>query len=843
MAVPPYRAGGTRSGLRRALVASLLALAPAAVGQVPVTGAACLPPLGNGNICTANDLEVQLVTVDGPSGCTEGEQVAATVSFIISRNANFLAQRAAKERTSIGFFIGENGEPVIEGASCTFSSLVPLAPPLDLAGGSGGYRDLNGDACGDIDADDVTVHRVTTDQLLCEDSDGDGRLDIDLAVTWAGNPNAQCTDPGDAADFFPAQSSKCLLATAVDLDIPVESPPVITLRKTASPPALPAPGGPVTFTVSLFNASDTTDPVTIDSLVDDVHGNLAGQGSCVLPQTIPAGESYDCAFVAQVSGPAGSVEIDTVTAQGSDDEGVAVEASDTASVSITGGAPPAQPAVALTKQAAPDRLFEPGGPVSYRLVVENTGNVTLEVTGLLDDRYPGGALDGAGSCSTPFQLPAGASYECEFSLPVAGDPGDSVVNTATVVATAGSQVLSQEASATVVIDDRPARLVLRKVPSPAFLPLPGGEVSYRLQLANLSLADTVTVTALVDNLHGDVTDGAVQNSTDCVLPQVLSPGTGYQCTFAADVTGTVAGEVPDTVVATGVDDDGGTVEASAGALVTLEEASVGTPATLAVLKTAVPSTLPEPGGAVTFTATVTNTSSADVLTLTSLVDDVHGDLAGQGNCALPQALAVGASYECSFSAQVFGRGGSQERDTITATATADDDGEVVTAEGSALVTLSADPAVIAVSKRPSTFLAAEGEVVTFTVVVTNQSAARSVELRDLDDDVYGDLDGLGDCSLPRTLAAGAAYRCEFPGAMGPGLTGLRGLGLHRNTVTATGIAPGAIDRSLVPVRATASAFVLVPGFSGTGPAAIPAMPLVGLLLLATLLVALGWRRR
>jgi hypothetical protein len=79
--------------------------------------------------------------------------------------------------------------------------------------------------------------------------------------------------------------------------------------------------------------------------------------------------------------------------------------------------------------------------------------------------------------------------------------------------------------------------------------------------------------------------------------------------------------------------------------------------------------------------------------------------------------------------------------------------------------------------------------------------------------------------------------------MGPGLTGLRGLGLHRNTVTATGIAPGAIDRSLVPVRATASAFVLVPGFSGTGPAAIPAMPLVGLLLLATLLVALGWRRR
>lgn len=838
-----------RRGWCRPLLAGFLALGAAgAVAQVPVTGAACLPDLGGGNVCTAKDLEVQLVTVQGPAGCTEGDPVQATVAFAISRNANFLASRAAQERTRIGFFIGENGGPALQGPSCTFSSLVPLAPPLDVSGGSGGYRDLNGDACGDIDADDLTVHNVTTDQLLCRDSDGDGRLDLDIAVTWAANQNTQCTDPGDETEFFPRQSSKCLIETAVDLDVPVESPPAITLSKSASPSSLEAPGGPVTFRVSVYNASDPTDPVTLDSLVDDIHGNLDGQGSCALPATIPAGESYECAFVAAVSGSAGATEVDTITASGRDNEGVPVEASDTASVTLTGGEPPARPALALSKVASPERLPEPGGTVSYTITVENTGNVELNVNALLDDRYPGDSLDGAGSCAVPFALPAGASYSCNFALPVNGMPGDSIVNTATASASADGSALSVQDSATVTIVDLPARLALRKEPSPAFLPEPGGEVSYALQLVNLSVADSITVETLVDSPFGDVTDetNADVNSTDCDVPRTLPPGGVYDCTFAAQVTGVAGDEVPDTVTAAGQDDDGNPVSASAGAVVGIEDAQVIPPVTLTVFKTASPTSLPEPGGPVTFSVAVTNSSSVAAVELTNLVDDVHGDLAGRGSCELPQQLAAGDSYRCSFSADVIGSGGTEERDTVTATAVASGDGDEVTAQASAVVTLVGDAPALAVSKRPDRFVAAAGEEVTFGVTVTNGSASRALELRALVDDIYGDLNGQGDCALPQQLPAGSAYSCAFPGVMGPGIVGVPGLGLHRNNVAVLAVVGGVFSRDLQPLRDSASAFVLVPGFPGSGEggaAAVPALPLAALLLLVLLLALLVYRRR
>jgi hypothetical protein len=77
-------------------------------------------------------------------------------------------------------------------------------------------------------------------------------------------------------------------------------------------------------------------------------------------------------------------------------------------------------------------------------------------------------------------------------------------------------------------------------------------------------------------------------------------------------------------------------------------ASVDVLPSLAVTKTAAPETLPEPGGLVTFTVEVENLS-AEAVTLTRLVDDVHGDLDDQGTCTVPQALSVGESYTCAFS--------------------------------------------------------------------------------------------------------------------------------------------------------------------------------------------------
>jgi hypothetical protein len=108
-----------------------------------------------------------------------------------------------------------------------------------------------------------------------------------------------------------------------------------------------------------------------------------------------------------------------------------------------------------------------------------------------------------------------------------------------------------------------------------------------------------------------------------------------------------------------------------------------------------PATLPAPGGDVVFEVLVDNTGPEDV-TLTSLTDDIHGDLDldtsdphdwTSSTCDLPQTIAVGGSYECSFIAYVAGSDGDHETDTVTATAE-DDDGNETQAQDSATVTIT-----------------------------------------------------------------------------------------------------------------------------------------------------------
>jgi len=108
--------------------------------------------------------------------------------------------------------------------------------------------------------------------------------------------------------------------------------------------------------------------------------------------------------------------------------------------------------------------------------------------------------------------------------------------------------------------------------------------------------------------------------------------------------------------------------------------------TLTVTKAASPDSLPEPGGDVTFIATIKNTV-AIALELTALSDDIHGDLNGQGDCAVPQSITVGDSYSCAFTVAVNGNAGESETDTITATVR-DNQNNSINSTASATVTFT-----------------------------------------------------------------------------------------------------------------------------------------------------------
>lgn len=87
----------------------------------------------------------------------------------------------------------------------------------------------------------------------------------------------------------------------------------VSLDLVATPDKLVSPGGEVTLSVTVSNRTESA--ITMTALTDSIVGDLNGKGSCVLPQTISAGDGYDCAYVVTVTDKApGDVITHKVTA-------------------------------------------------------------------------------------------------------------------------------------------------------------------------------------------------------------------------------------------------------------------------------------------------------------------------------------------------------------------------------------------------------------------------------------------------------------------------------------------------------------------------------------------------
>ncbi len=524
---------------------------------------------------------------------------------------------------------------------------------------------------------------------------------------------------------------------ALDIAQAVE-PAAIEVIKTADPTEIVEPGGNVTYSFEIRNTS-TLDTVTIETLTDSIYGDLDGQGNCEAPQPIAVGASYSCSITVEVGGSGGDVISNVLTVSGVDQGGNPVSGSDGAEVIIR----PGQAQLAVSKEAAPTVLDEPGGDVTFTLVVTNLSdfsNITL--TGLLDDIY--GDLDGRGTCSLPQILPeGGGTYSCAFTQAVSGNGGD--IFTDTVTAT-GRDDQDNEVSASddaqVTIRDQDPVIGVTKQAAPTSVDEGvGGEVTFTLVVTNDSPREVITLTGLSDSLYGDL-DG----QGDCSLPQEIAAGASYSCAFTRLVTGNGGESETDTVTATGRDDEDNEVTARATAIVTIDDLVPEIQVTKAADPTAVDEQV---GGDVTFSLVVANLSAVEEVTLTSLTDSLYDNLDGQGDCSVPQTIAAGGSYSCSFAQLVTGEGNTIETNRVTAV-TEDDEGNEVSGSDEAQVAIRDLEPVIGLTKEadPSSVVEVVGGDVTFSLVVTNLSTIEAVTLTSLDDSLYGDLDGQGDCVLP-----------------------------------------------------------------------------------------------
>jgi hypothetical protein len=384
-------------------------------------------PVVNSNLlnCTANDIRLSRATSVNPNTCIEGTTftLEATFETIVTANSRYDA----------GFFFridgGDNarGDGTNATGQCSLSALDPVIPPA---------LDDDGDTCGDLNSGTYNV-TFTIPGVLCNDSDGDGFLNLPNCTSWHSNQGTAC-NINTAFDFYPDTKSKCVCDDTFQVPVIVETAS-ITVVKTAAPISVPEDGGLVTFTVMVTNNASFVD-LTIDSITDNIYGDLELPGcdesesdppSCnsnitentcdeLIDTVLAPGGDASCSFKVMVSGDSGQTVTDVVEVCGTDEAGHgSICDDDDADVTITDV--PSVPSLTKTAQSAGCTV-----DVNYQVVVSNNSVIdTLTVNTLSDDKFGDitaahAAGDGFGevvstTCSLPQpEIAALGNFTCSF---------------------------------------------------------------------------------------------------------------------------------------------------------------------------------------------------------------------------------------------------------------------------------------------------------------------------------------------------------------------------------------------------------------------------------------------
>jgi hypothetical protein len=407
--------------------------------------------------------------------------------------------------------------------------------------------------------------------------------------------------------------------------------------------------------------------------------------------------------------------------------------------------------IEVTKTASPTTLAEPSGLVTYTVVVQNQGidpNNAFSLNSLVDDKF--GNLDGRGTCDVPQQIASGLSYSCQFDATVTGNAAQVHTN---IVTASGADSRGNSDSdtddASVTFTGVDPIISVNKTASPLSFTEPGANVTYTVTVTNNSVStDPVTLQKISDDKFGTLAGDA-----DCQVGTVLASGASCSFTFTRFVGGAPNYVHTNVVEVDAIDDDGSTASDSDDASVTV----TNVPSAITVLKTASPGSLPEPGGSVTFTVLVTNNSTVDSVTISSISDDKFGTLAGDSDCQVGTTLARGASCSFTFIRNLTGDADDSHTNTVTVNGV-DDDGEAVVDSEAETVNFTDVLPAATLTKTVTQVVA------TFQIRVTNDGTAESVDLTELTDTEFGDLIASGTCAV-MTLApsgqTGDTYTCTF----------------------------------------------------------------------------------
>jgi hypothetical protein len=220
--------------------------------------------------------------------------------------------------------------------------------------------------------------------------------------------------------------------------------PGIEVRKAPSRPFIVAPSSQVSYKVRVHNTFTDRD-VTITALDDAGLGNLNGSGNCALPQTIPAGEMYNCQTAEEtVSGTAWTPVTSTLIATGVAN-GVTVTDSDKSLLQVMS----ALSEYRIRPVVGPGVVAYPGDTVRFNIAFMNNDPVNPgTVTELTSTQFGDLATD----CGLPITLAPSATTYCHLDRFVTGSVGSKPIFDFTSKATYSFGIKTSTGSQTVTID-------------------------------------------------------------------------------------------------------------------------------------------------------------------------------------------------------------------------------------------------------------------------------------------------------------------------------------------------------------------------------------------------------
>ncbi len=509
-----------------------------------------------------------------------------------------------------------------------------------------------------------------------------------------------------------------LAAVTADESVTIEAAdPQATLSKTASDMTDVVAGQIITYTYRLTNTGNVR---LSDASITDVHAGTGTLGA-ISPASVAVIEPGDFAEftaeyeITQADVDAGAPITNTATATATPARGTLIPPTADESVAVSA----ASPALSLAKTASSDADLAEGDVVTYSYVVRNSGNTTITDVSVSDAHGGSGALGAITPASVAILLPGDdATFTAEYTITQADvDAGTPVSNTATATGTPARGTLSDPTATESVTVEAPApAMTLAKTASDTTDVAVGDVITYSYRVTNTGNVSLSGV-SVTDAHNGTGTLGAISPSS------VASLAVGDFVEFTADYTVTQADIDAGTAITNTATVSATPARGTLDPVNDSESVSVEDPQPASTLtKTADKTAGVVVDDVITYSYTLTNTGNVALNNVG--VSDVHSGTGALSAITPANVATIAPGDSATFTAtytitQADIDAGTPITNTATASATPAGGTFTPPTADETVTPRAAEPlATLVKTASPDSDLA-EGDVVTYSYVVTN----------------------------------------------------------------------------------------------------------------------------